>query len=382
MFLCRGSFTAVFLRNFSRSTNQKENYLNSKTTIITNQKCWMEHTALTQLENVSNLAGVVRAVGLPDLHAGKNPVGIAIETEGVLYPHLIGNDIGCGMGLFETNCAMRKFKQDRFVSRLNNIRALEDLPCENPFPEESPIYDLGTIGGGNHFAEFQIIEEVLDQEAFDSLGIDTNQLLLLIHSGSRGYGQRILSEFLNFDGLAANSERATAYLDKHNNALLWAQRNRRLVAGNLMEHCGYDREVKPLLDCHHNFLEQQGDIFIHRKGVVSALGGPVIVPGSRGSLTYILQPAQDTSLSAHSLSHGAGRKWARSLCKSRIRDKYDRDSIRQTKLGGRTVCHDTDLLYQEAPEAYKNIEHVISALLEHGLCRVIATLRPLITYKG
>ena len=356
--------------------------MNSKTTLITNEKCWMEHTALTQLENVSNLPGVVRVVGLPDLHAGKSPVGIAAETEGILYPHLIGNDIGCGMGLFETNCSMRKFKQERFVTKLNHIRALEDLPCTNPYPEESPIYDFGTIGSGNHFAEFQTVEEVFDQTSFISLGIDTNRLLLLVHSGSRGYGQRILSEFMDFTGLPADSERANAYLTKHDDALLWARRNRQLVAEKLMDHLGYTSEVKPVLDCHHNFLERCGDVFVHRKGAVSALDGPVIIPGSRGSLTYIVMPAGDTSLSAHSLSHGAGRKWARSLCKSRIRDKYDRDTIRQTKLGGKTVCHDTELLYQEAPEAYKNIEHVIGALVEHGLCRVIATLRPLITYKG
>ncbi|MFR1805123.1 MAG: RtcB family protein, partial [Faecalispora jeddahensis] len=130
------------------------------------------------------------------------------------------------------------------------------------------------------------------------------------------------------------------------------------------------------------FVEQRDGHFIHRKGAVSALKGPVVIPGSRGSLTYLVLPAADTSLPGHSLSHGAGRKWARSLCKSRIRNKYERDTIRQSKLGGRTVCHDTELLYQEAPEAYKNIEHVIAALVEHGLCKVIATLSPLVTYKG
>ena len=356
--------------------------MNSKTTIITTEKCWMEHTALTQLENVSNLPGVIRAVGLPDLHAGKSPVGIVVETNDIIYPHLIGSDIGCGMGLFETNCSLRKFKQERFVTRLNHIRALEDLPCENPFPEESPIYDLGTIGSGNHFAEFQTVEEIFDQERFDALGINKNQLLLLVHSGSRGYGHHTLGEFLDFEGLSADSERANAYLAKHDNALLWARRNRRLVAENLMDYLGYDREVTARLDCHHNYPESRGNVFIHRKGAVSAKDGPVIIPGSRGSLTYIVQPAEDTSLPAYSLSHGAGRKWARSLCKSRIRDKYDRDSIRHSKLGSRTVCHDTELLYQEAPEAYKNIEHVIAALLEHDLCHVIATMRPLITYKG
>lgn len=356
--------------------------MNGNITLIKNEKCWMEHTAIRQLETVGMLSGVVRAVGLPDLHAGKNPVGIAVETVGVIYPHLIGNDIGCGMGLFETNCPQKKFKQNRFATRLNHIRALEDLPTANPYFEESPIYDLGTIGGGNHFAEFQKVNEILDQNTFDALGIDRDQLLLLIHSGSRGYGQRILSKYLGFNGIPVGSERASSYLAKHDNALLWARRNRRLVAEKLMNHVGYSPTVKPLLDCHHNFLEQRDDLFVHRKGTVSTLDGPVIIPGSRGSLTYLVMPAADTALSADSLSHGAGRKWARSLCKSRLKGKYDRDTIRHSRLGSRTVCHDTELLYQEAPEAYKKIEHVIAALVEHGLCRVIATLRPLITYKG
>lgn len=72
------------------------------------------------------------------------------------------------------------------------------------------IYDIGAIGSGNHFAEFQSVEDILDAEIFDALGINKEQLLLLIHSGSRGYGQRILSEFLDFNGLQAGSERATS----------------------------------------------------------------------------------------------------------------------------------------------------------------------------
>ena len=108
----------------------------------------------------------------------------------------------------------------------------------------------------------------------------------------------------------------------------------------------------------------------------------MVIPGSRGTRTYLVLPAADTALSAGSLSHGAGRKWARSLCKGRLRDKYDRDSLRQNPFGGRVVCHDGELLLQEAPEAYKNIEHVLEALEAHGLCTVIAALRPLITYKG
>ena len=356
--------------------------MSSKTTLIANEKCWMEHTALTQLETVSNLNGVIRAVGLPDLHAGKSPVGIAVETERRIYPQLIGNDIGCGMGLFETHVSMHKYKQEKVVSRLNHIRALEDIPTLNPYPEESPICDLGTIGGGNHFAEYQTVDTVYDEEAFKTLGIDKSRLLLLVHSGSRGYGQQILNEFAADSGFESDSEKGKAYLRKHDDAVMWAMRNRSVVARKLMDWLGYASEVKPVLDCTHNYLEERGGILVHRKGAVSALNGPVIIPGSRGSLTYIVKPSADTAASAYSLSHGAGRKWARSLCKSRISGKYDRDTIRQNRFGGRVVCHDTELLFQEAPEAYKSIDQVIASLLEYSLCTVIATLRPLITYKG
>lgn len=356
--------------------------MNSKITLIQNDKCWMEQNALTQLENLASLTGLVRAVGLPDLHAGKSPIGIAVETQDRIYPHLIGNDIGCGMGLFSPGIPLQKFKLERVVTRLNHIRALEDLPTENPYWEESPILDLGTIGGGNHFAEFQAVEQVFLPDILETLEIHKNETLLLIHSGSRGYGQRIMSQFLNFDGYPAQGGEAQAYLEAHSDALLWAKRNRGLVAEKLIDWIGYHKELRPVLDCAHNYLEEREGHFLHRKGAVSAENGPVIVPGSRGSLTYLLLPAADTQRSAWSLSHGAGRKWARSLCKSRIRDKYDRDSIRSTRLGSRVVCHDTELLYQEAPEAYKNVDQVVAALVEQNLATVIATLRPMLTFKG
>ena len=356
--------------------------LNEKTTIIANEKCMIEQSAVDQLMGVAALPGVVCAVGLPDLHPGKTPVGVALETEGIIYPHLIGNDIGCGMGLFETNCRVKKYKQERFFKKLNDIQALRDIPIENPFPEQSPIGDLGTIGGGNHFAEFQRVEKIYDDEQFHALNIDKDQVLLLVHSGSRAYGEEILNEFPEYSGIQADSDRAAAYLDSHDNALLWAKRNRLMVAIKLLDYLGYSSEVKALLDCYHNFLEWNGTRYVHRKGAVSTLTGPVIIPGSRGSLSYIVMPEEDCAASAFSLSHGAGRKWMRSLCKGRLKDRYDKHAIHETRLGSSTVCHDINLLYEEAPEAYKNVEHIIDALLEQGLCRVIATLRPLITFKA
>lgn len=356
--------------------------MNSKVTMITNDKCWIEHTAITQLEKAAALEGVIKAVGLPDLHAGKIPVGTAIQTEGVIYPHIIGGDIGCGMGLFETNCALRKFKQDRFVTKLNRIRSLADVPTSNPYEEHSPIYDLGTIGGGNHFAEFQAVEHVYNEQRFASLGMDSKQVLLLVHSGSRSYGQQILDRFAGAEGLKEGGNAFKQYIELHANALLWARRNRSVVAGKLMDCLGYSAELKTIIDCAHNFAEKHEGTWIHRKGAVSTRQGMVVIPGTRGSLTYVVQPSENTEVSAYSLSHGAGRKWSRSMCKARVKGMYDRDSVRQTGLGSRVVCHDTELLFEEAPEAYKNVEHVIAALTQHGLCTVVATLRPLVTFKG
>lgn len=356
--------------------------MNEKVSIISSEKNWLESIAVSQLQAVSKLPGVLRAVGLPDLHAGKSPVGMALITEDVLYPHLIGNDIGCGMGLFDTGIDFGKYNEKRWVSRLNHIRELGDIETMNPYNEPSPISDLGTIGGGNHFAEFQRVEEVFDPAGFAELGLSENHIALLVHSGSRGYGQEVFRSIHYAIGFEENSPEAADYLLRHNLALLWARRNRTLVAGKLITWLGYDSLPLPLIDLFHNYLEKRGGVWVHRKGAVSSEEGLIVLPGSRGSLTYIVKPAGEPEKSAFSLSHGAGRKWARSLCKSRIKGKYDRDSIRQTKLKSKVVCHDTELLFQEAPEAYKNIEHILASLLEHGLVTIIASLRPIITYKG
>lgn len=353
----------------------------NKYNIITNSKNWMETTAINQLKQIASYKGVIQATGLPDLHAGKTPVGIAVITESYLYPCLLGGDIGCGMGLFNTGISLKKFKMEKWQSRLNYIRELGDIETSNPYNEESPIHDLGTIGGGNHFAEFQKVETIYDENEWAKLGAENN-IFLLIHSGSRAYGQQIMKQFTSETGYEADSKEAKEYLMLHDHALLWAERNRYVVANKLIDWLGYSSKPQKLLDCNHNFIEAKDNLLIHRKGAVSSTAGPVIIPGSRGTLTYVVKPVGDKNLSSYSLSHGAGRKWARSLCKSRIKDKYDRNSIRHTAMKSRVVCHDTELLFQEAPEAYKNITDIINVLLEYGLIEIVAALRPLITYKG
>jgi len=136
--------------------------------------------------------------------------------------------------------------------------------------------------------------------------------------------------------------------------------------------------------CHNSITRRDSDgesVWIHRKGAVGADGDFVVIPGSRGSLSYLVKPIGDGESHAWSLAHGAGRKWARSEARLRMRERFGLQQLLQTPLGGCVVCEERDLLYEEAPAAYKNIEEVIEDLVDAGLVSVIATFRPLLTYK-
>ena len=149
--------------------------------VVASSKNWVVGDAVQQLQRVAQLPGVVMAVGMPDLHPGKGvPIGAAVATSGVLYPHLAGNDIGCGMALWQTDLLGRKLKLDRWVRKLNGLES----PWEGdvaPLLAEAGIaatpFDgsLGTIGGGNHFAELQAIVEVQNPAALATLGVTAGQ---------------------------------------------------------------------------------------------------------------------------------------------------------------------------------------------------------------
>jgi release factor H-coupled RctB family protein len=121
--------------------------------------------------------------------------------------------------------------------------------------------------------------------------------------------------------------------------------------------------------------------WLHRKGAAPAHGRLAIIPGSRGTLSYLVQPLVSNESHAWSLAHGAGRKWSRSESRQRIRERFRVSELVQTALGGRVICEQRELLYEEAPEAYKNIDRVVQDLVSVGLVSVIATLRPVLTYK-
>ena len=351
-------------------------------------RSWIEGNATQQLEDVASLSGVKAVAGMPDLHPGKyGPVGCSILADRI-HPQLVGSDIGCGMGLFQLDLAVRKLRVDKAADRL---RAL-DMPWEGDVAgamaeaglATTPFdASLGTIGGGNHFCEMQAIEEILEPETAAKAGLDRSRAYLLVHSGSRGLGFSILQRQLAAGAapLDPASETGGAYLAEHDVAVRWAALNRRVIAMRATEVVGAASSA--IADLSHNLVEVTGAGVLHRKGTAPADRGLVPIPGSRGTLSYLVEPLAATRPETlASLAHGAGRKFDRASMHGRIRTgKSDRAKLARNPFGGVIVCEDRDLLVEEAPEAYKSIDRVIADLADFGLARVVATFRPLVTFK-
>ncbi|MBD9426140.1 RNA ligase RtcB family protein [Pseudomonas sp. PDM15] len=359
--------------------------------LIAADDTWIEGKAIQQLETTARLPGMQRVAGMPDLHPGRGyPVGAAFFSIGRLYPALVGNDIGCGMALWRTDISTAKLHLDKLEKRLGNL----DAPLDEDWAEAIAAFglpacgherSLGTIGGGNHFAELQQLDLSYDDAALERLGIALNRLLLLVHSGSRGLGEAILREQVDLfghAGLEAGSEACTHYLARHDGALRFAEANRQLIARRMLERLRADGE--PLLDVNHNLVSPAcivgRDGWLHRKGATPSDQGVMMIPGSRGDFSYLVEPLADER-SLLSLAHGAGRKWMRSECKERLASRYSVEQLARTALGSRVICADRTLIYEEAPEAYKAIDSVVGALREAGLVRVLARLKPVLTYK-
>ena len=161
---------------------------------IASDDLWIESLAIQQLHTTANLPNMQRVVGMPDLHPGRGyPIGAAFFSVGRFYPALVGNDIGCGMALWQTDILARKYNADKFEKRLSD---LDDVAEESWLEENLPSAfaqhpwrsSLGSIGGGNHFAELQQVDQIINAELFALAGLDAQHLQLLVHSGSRGGG--------------------------------------------------------------------------------------------------------------------------------------------------------------------------------------------------
>lgn len=355
---------------------------------------WIEGKALDQLDQVALLTGVRSVAAFPDLHPGRyGPVGCAVMADR-LFPHLIGNDIGCGMSLFALDMPARKIRLDRAAKRL---RALE-TPWDGPqtgaaavaldsvgLPGDLHADALGSIGGGNHFCELQAID-CLHDEPTAKAGIAGNTAFLLVHSGSRSLGMEVFADFLDGDvrdigmGMEPGAQPCRDYLLRHDQAVAWATLNRGIIARRAAVLLQAD--CKLIADAPHNLVEMAGSGFLHRKGAASANGALVPLAGSRDSLSYLLKPSHADPNALSSLAHGAGRKYDRRSMQKRIgASRSARENLTRTSFGGFVVCEDRQLLLEEAPVAYKKSRQVVDDLVAAGLVGCVASLKPLVTFK-
>lgn len=226
----------------------------------------VEEEAVKQMKSTAQLPRMRLVVGLPDVHPGKGfPIGSASVSEDVFYPHLVGGDIGCGMSLYQTTMKAKKLKLDAWTEALHGLETqwggntASWLKSRGGVSTPHDDHTLGTIGGGNHFAELQTVHEILQPEAWQELGLDDDQLFLLVHSGSRAYGDSILREHMDTfgpRGLLVESEEGRRYMDNHDKALVWAKSNRALIAHRFMA-CLTDLPLK--VNCEDQIADPTSD---------------------------------------------------------------------------------------------------------------------------
>ncbi|MBL4635720.1 MAG: RtcB family protein [Kofleriaceae bacterium] len=254
---------------------------------------------------------------------------------------------------------------------------------------------LATIGGGNHFVEIQVVEEVMDRRRAFEWGVKPGQVVFMIHSGSRMAGVSIGNYWIERakkewpSGLSfprsgifpLHGDSAQEYLVAMNSASNYASVNRLLLAEivrlRVREVYGHDREVPLLFDVPHNVILEEGGLYIHRKGATPAhFGQPVLIPGSMGHSSYLMAGLGNARY-LNSASHGAGR------AKTRYQMKQGKKKGIDLGLSGvECITLKEERLVQEAPAAYKPIEEVVGIQADVGIVAPVARMRPLLTFKA
>lgn len=320
--------------------------------------------AIQHLEAVARLPGVVAVHAMPDIHEGPN--GCCISTEKCIYPYLIGSDIHCGVSVFLADQTLLKFNntvesvpvQPAWLQKIRDLTGLK--------PGE---YDdqLGSIGAGNHFAEICHIKEISHEAVAEQLGINADSVLLLVHSGSRAFGKDIFRQTTQ-KCIHENTPAFDTFMRQHDEAGKWAKANRLLIATKMLGDVSH-----PIIDISHNFVTKLEDRFLCRKGAASTNQGPVILPGSRGTSSFILNPTVVSDATGWSGPHGCGRRLSRNSASLKASKKNYRET--STIIGGSKT-----ILNEEIPAAYKPVDDVLQDMLPYA--DVVAELTPLKTFKS
>lgn len=391
-------------------------------------KAWVkgvpfEEAAKQQAFNLARLPFVHKYIALmPDVHSGKgSTVGSVIPTEGAIIPAAVGVDIGCGMMAVQTSLQAKDLPDSLATMRSaieaavphgrtdnggrNDRGAWGSIPQvvadswktlgheytaiadkHRTLAKANHVNHLGTLGTGNHFIEI----------CFD----EADQVWIMLHSGSRGVGNKIGSYFIELakeemrrwfinlpDTDLAYLPEGTEHFEDYVNAVDWAQRFAMANRQVMMQHVigamqntlnrGFVTD-QVAVNCHHNYVQKEyhygKNVWLTRKGAVSAREGELgIIPGSMGARSYIVK-GKGNPESFHSCSHGAGRTMSRTEARKRF--SID-DHIRAT-VG--VECRKDAEVIDETPAAYKPIDAVMEA--QRDLVEVVHTLRQIICVKG
>lgn len=443
--------------------------MNVPARIVTNEgmlDAILSDRSLDQLVNVTTLPGIRKwAIAMPDIHEGYGfPIGgvAAVDAEeGVISPGGIGYDINCGVRLLKTpntfaelkpmlpklahslareipsgtgrggRLAMKPAELDRVLadgaarmielghgdaSDLDHIESRGTIEPANvrmvsDVAKERGHDQLGTIGSGNHFVEVDVVDTVFDQDDATRFGLRPEQIVVLIHTGSRGLGHQVATDHLRVMASAMSrygiripdrelacvpirSPEGQRYLEAMAAAANFAFANRQMIAAGVrrvwQHEIGKHATVETLYDIAHNIAKVEEHaldgkttkMIVHRKGATKAFPGqPVLIPGSMGTASYLLL-GQEAAMreSFGSSCHGAGRVMSRMRAKKEI----DGQELRQRMLAMGISAEAGSLkgLVEEAPEAYKDVDAVVDVVHRAGIAKKVVRLRPVAVIKG
>lgn len=434
--------------------------------------------SLNQLINVASLQGIVKySLAMPDIHQGYGfPIGgvAAFDIKnGIISPGGVGYDINCGIRVVTTNLFRKDlndflpqiikdiYKQipigtgkgsilditrkqfselvsrgvewtvDKGYANNDDLLAIEDngsLPVDDlsSISEQAwkrGLEEIGSLGSGNHFIEIAYVDKIFDSNLAKKFNLFKDTIVIWIHTGSRGFGHQICSDFVaKFQkvakdygieivdrGLACapfDSKEGQSYFQAMNAAANFAFVNRQLLSSKIFEILyTYRRKISQvkftlLYDIAHNIAKietykiglQKQKLIVHRKGATRAFttnlssryletGQPVLVPGSMGSFSYILAALPKSEQEAFgSCCHGAGRRLSRAQAIKSIDSKQLKKNLENRGIFIQT--RSLSSLSEEAPEAYKNVTEVVEIVTNVGLAKLVARTKPMGVIKG
>ena len=441
--------------------------------------------ALKQMANVAALPGIVRCLAMPDVHSG---YGFCIgnvaafdmaDEEAVISPGGVGFDINCGVRLLRTNLkeedvtgemrealaqslfdhipvgvgtegvipiqeddvddilqrgidwAIEKgyaWKEDKEFCEENGCMDTADKDRVSSKAKQRGLNQIGTLGGGNHYVEVQVVEEIYDEAAAKCMGVDkVGQVCVMIHTGSRGLGHQVATDALQKmdkamyrDGIKPNDRQLSCarinsregqnYLAAMSAAANYAWVNRSCITylvrrafEKLFEKTPEEMGMHLVYDVCHNVAKvekhvvdgEEKTLLVHRKGSTRAfppnhpmiplkyqdIGQPALIGGTMGTCSYILVGTHNGMAETFgSTCHGAGRALSRNASRKRLDHKTVLNHLKERNISIRVAS--PKLVTEEAPESYKDVSEVVDTCHDAGISLRAVKLRPIAVIKG